>query len=325
MNAGLLLQAVVAGAAAGAVYGLVGLGYALVFRMSGVLNFAQGDLVGAGVYAFLLVVGGGAAVALVGLPPALLAIGVVVAVAGSAALALLIERAAVVPFLSRGSTVGWVAATVAAGLFLRALVGIRFQAESYTVPEILPLQAFLGTTTLALPGGGVLQLRAVLVLAAGLSLALAFDRWLSRSRVGRAMQATTQDEDGARLSGLSPDRLRMVAWGLAGVLAAVAGLLVAPTRPLTIQLGVVLGLKGTAAAVLGRLGSARGTILAGLAIGVSESVLTTLSLPGIALGPIQLTRVGPFPGLQDVGVLVVLVLVLALLPAALGQPPETPD
>jgi len=325
MNAGLLLQAVVTGTATGAVYGLVGLGYSLVYRMSGVLNFAQGDLVTAGVYGFLLVVGGGGAVALVGLPPALLAAGVVAAIGVGAALALLVQRVAVVPFLSRGSTVGWVGATVAAGLFLRALVGLRFQAESYTVPEILPVQGLLGKTSLGLPGGGVLELRAVVVLVVGVLLAAGFDRWLSRSRVGRAIQATTQDADAARLCGLSPERLRLVAWGLAGGLAVVAGLLVAPSRPLTLQLGVILGLKGTAAAVLGRLGSARGTMLAGLALGVSEGVLTTLAFPAIALGPVHLPHLGPFPGLQDVGVLAVLVVFLALAPAALGQGAETPD
>lgn len=325
LNAGLLLQAVVAGLAAGAVYGVVGLGYGLVYRMSGVINFAQGDLVTAGVYTLLLVAGGGGAVALVGLSPALLAAAVVVAVGAGIAAALLVERAAVAPFLARGSTVGWVAATVAAGLFLRALVGSVFQAESYTVPELLPLQQVLGYSTVTLTGGAILQLRGLAVLGVGLLLAVGFDRWLSRSRTGRAMQATTQDADAARLCGVSPERLRLLAWGLAGALAVVAGLLVAPSRPLTIELGVVLGLKGTAAAVLGRLGSARGTIIAGLALGTGESLLTTLSLPSITLGPVHLAQVGPFPGLQDVGVLLVLVGVLALAPRALGHLAEAAE
>jgi branched-chain amino acid transport system permease protein len=286
--------------------------------MSGVLNFAQGDLVTAGIYTFLLVVGGGGAVALVGLSPALLGAGVVVALAVGAAVALTVDRAAVAPFVSRGSVVGWVAATAAAGLFLRALAGVRFQAESYTVPEVIPIRSLLGFESVSLPGGAVLQIRAVVVLATGLLVALAFDRWLARSRTGRGMQATTQDSDAARLCGLSPAGLQLRAWALAGALAVVAGLLIAPTRPLTLEFGVVLGLKGTAAAVLGRLGSARGTIVAGLAIGVGESLLTTLSLPGVGIGPVSLPAMGPLPGLQDIAALVVLVLALGVAPRLLG-------
>ncbi|GAC1577851.1 MAG: hypothetical protein NVS3B24_09440 [Candidatus Dormibacteria bacterium] len=319
MNAGLLLQATLAGAAAGAVYGLVGVGYTLVYRMSGVLNFAQGDLVSAGAFALLLAVGGGGAVARVGLPPARVRGGVVAAVVAGTVAALLVERVAVAPFVAADSVVGWAAATVAAGLFLRALVGVVFQAESYTVPEILPVQQLLGFTTVVLPGGAVLQMRALAVLAAGLAVATGFDRWLALSRTGRAMQATSQDADAARLCGLAPGRLQLLAWGLAGALAVLAGLLVAPARPLTVELGVVLGLKGTAVAVIGGLGTARRTVLVALGVGIAESLLTSLSLPGLSLGPLHLAGLGPFPQLQDIGVLLVLVAVLALAPHRLNR------
>jgi branched-chain amino acid transport system permease protein len=323
MTAGLFLQALVAGAAAGAVYGVIGLGYALIYRMSGVLNFAHGDLVTAGVFCFLLVVGGGGAVALVGLSPAVLLLGVAVAVLAAALIGVAIQRLAVSPFLARGSSLGWIGGTVAAGLLLRALVGMRFQAESYTVPEILPGLGAGGA--IPLPGGGVMQPRTVVVLVMALALALAFDRWLAASRTGRGMRAVAQDADAARLCGVSPERLRLVAWALAGVLAAVAGLLVAPSRPLTLDVGIILGLKGTAAAVLGRLGSARGTVLAGLAIGVGESIVTTLYIPPVSLGTLRLSQLGPLPGLQDVGPLLVLVLVLALLPGLVRDAREVVD
>ncbi|MGI8610218.1 MAG: ABC transporter permease subunit [Candidatus Dormibacteria bacterium] len=319
---GLILQAVVAGLAAGAVYGLIGIGYGLIYRMSGVFNFAHGDLVTAGIFAFLLVLGGGAAVAAGALSPAATVAAIAIAVAVTTAAAVLIQRVAVAPFIAvtegartgvRG--VGWIAATVAAGLLLRSLVGIRFQAESYTVPEILPVGGIGNDGLVGLPGGGVLQVRSVVVLAIALVLALFFDRWLAASRTGRAMQAAAQDADAARLLGISPERLRLVAWAIAGVLAAIAGLLLAPARPITLDLGVVLGLKGTAAAVLGRLGDARRIIVAGLLIGVFESVLTTLPLPGV----------GPLPGLQDVGALLLLVVALAALPGLLEDSREVVD
>ena len=312
---GLLIQAVVSGLAAGAVYGLVGLGYGLIYRMSGVLNFAHGDLVTAGIFVFLLVLGGGAAVAAGLVPGAVLVPAIAVAVGATALAAVAIQRVAVGPFLARGLPAGWIAATVAAGLLLRALVGIRFQAQSYTVPEILPVQGIGRDGLLNLPGGGVLQARSLVVLGTALLLALAFDRWLATSRAGRAMRAASQEPDAARLAGISPEKLRLLAWGIAGVLAAVAGLLLAPARPVTLDLGVVLGLKGTAAAVLGGLGSARRTIVAGLLLGVGETVLTTLPLP----------VTGPMPGLEDTGALLVLVVALAVLPGLLRDTREAVD
>ena len=311
---GLLLQAVVSGLAAGAVYGLVGLGYGLIYRMSGVLNFAHGDLVSAGVFIFLLILGGGTAAA-AALQPGVAVAGIAVALVATGLAAMAMQRYAVAPFLSRNSTAGWVAATVAAGLLLRALVGIRFQAQSYTVPEFIPVRGIGSEGVVGLPGGGVLQVRSLVVLATGLVLAVLFDRWLRGSRVGRAMQAAAQEPDAARLAGISPERLRLLAWAMAGVLAAVAGLLLAPARPITLDLGVILGLKGTAAAVLGGLGAARRTIVAGLVIGVAETVLTTLPLP----------LTGPLPALQDTGVLLVLVVALATLPRLIADAREAVD
>lgn len=325
MSAGLILQSLVAGASAGGVYALVGLGYGLIYRMSGVLDFAHGDLVTAAVFAFLLFVGGGQAVALTGIAPPVLLGGAAVALGLTALLAVAVQRVAVAPFLARGSAVGWIAATVAAGLFLRALAGLRFQAESYTVPEILPVGSIGHGGVLALPGGGVVEVRALVVLAVAAIVALAFDRWLVASRTGRAMRAAAEDEEAARVCGLSPERLRLVAWAMAGLLAALAGLLVAPSRPLTLDLGVVLGLKGTAAAVVGGLGSARGAVLGGLAIGIGEAVLTTLFVPALHLGALNLPQLGPAPALQDVGPLLLLVLLVALAPRLVSGAAEPLD
>jgi branched-subunit amino acid ABC-type transport system permease component len=139
------------------------------------------------------------------------------------------------------------------------------------------------------------------------------------------MRAAAEDADSARLCGVSPEQLRLLAWVLAGMLAAAAGLLAAPSRPLTLELGVILGLKGTAAAVLGRLGSARGALVAGLGIGVGESLVTTLSLPALNLGPLSLPRLGPAPGVQDAGVLAVLVVAIAFAPRLLALAREPID
>jgi branched-chain amino acid transport system permease protein len=87
-----------------------------------------------------------------------------------------------------------------------------------------------------------------------------------------------------------------------------------PARPVTLELGAILGLKGVAAAVLGGMGSARGAMAAGLALGVLESVLTNLALPAVAGGP----PLGPFPQFHDLAAPVLLLAALCLAPRLLG-------
>src|SRR5439155_10651572 len=114
--------------------------------------------------------------------------------------------------------------------------------------------------------GNLIQLRWIAILVVALALSLAVDRWLAGSRAGKAMRATALDADAAGLCGISAARMRLLAWCLAGALVAVAGLLLAPERPVTVALGVTLGVKGVAAAVVGGLDSTLGALLAGLGI-----------------------------------------------------------
>jgi branched-chain amino acid transport system permease protein len=325
VNLSLLLQVLLSGLAAGALYGIVGLGYGLIFRMSGVLNFAHGDLVTLGIFAFLLAVGGGGAVGVATVAPAVLVPAAIMAVAAVLLAAVLVHRYGVAPMLARNSVVGWVAATAAAGLLLRSIVGARFQADSYSIPDLLPTRQLGRGGVLDLPGGGIVEARTLVVIGVAALLAVGFDTWLRRSRTGLAMRVAADDPSTAELVGVSTRRLRLLAWLIAGLLAAIAGLLLAPSRPVTLELGVVLGLKGTAAAVLGGLGSGRGALVAGLCLGVFESVVTTAAIPAIQLGPVSLPPLGPSPGLQDVVALALLVLVLAILPGRAGAVDEATD
>jgi branched-chain amino acid transport system permease protein len=325
VNLSFVLQVLIAGLAAGAVYGLVGIGFGLVYRMSGVLNFALGDLVSLPVFVFLFVLGGGGAVAVVGPSPLAVVEGVAAAGLVTVAAGLVLVRFGVRPFLARGSTFGWIAATAAGGVLIQALIAVRFTAESYSVPDLVPVSGVGRDGVIDLPGGGILEVRLLVVLAVALILAIAFDSWSRRSRTGRAMRAAAEAPDAARLCGISPERLQLVAWGLAGAMAVVGGLLIAPSRPVTLALGVIIGLKGVAAAVLGRLGSARGAIVGGLSLGVAESLMTSASLPALSLGALRVPQLGPAGGAQDVVGLLALVVLLAVLPGRLGGAVEVVD
>jgi branched-subunit amino acid ABC-type transport system permease component len=278
------------------VYGLVALGFTLCYRLVRVLSFAHGDLiVGATFVSVLATVGTTPVLRTPSVPVAVTQVVVSLVVGG--VLGGLLYVVAVRPF--RSSELGWVAALVTAGLVLREAVGHVFTREAYAVAD--PLR--LPTRLVSLPGGGRLPVRLLFVLLIGLAAGVLVERGLVASRLGKAMRAVADDRDAAALMGVPTDRVVLVAFAVAGVLAGLAGILAAPAGPVTVSSGVVLGLKGVAAALLGRLGSLRGALLGGLALGAVESV----AVASTALGPAY----------RDVLALTVLVVVLAFRPEGL--------
>jgi branched-chain amino acid transport system permease protein len=170
---------------------------------------------------------------------------------------------------------GWVAALVAAGLLLRELLGLLLPQEAYAVPDPFRLDALTRSGVFSLPGGGSLPARVPAVLVLGVLVGLLAERLLVRSRFGKALRAVADDPDAAALCGVPARRVVLLAFVAAGLLAGIAGLLDAPGRALGVDDGVVLGLAGIAAALLGGLGSLRGALAGGLAVGVLQSLAVT--------------------------------------------------
>lgn len=277
----MLLQAVLAGLSYGAVLGLVALGFTLVAGTVRALHLAHGDIVVASVFTAVLAVLGTAPVAVALAPGPAFAFALLVLSAGavlSAGVALLAVR----PYLPdvstgrRGDPLGWVAGGVAAGLLLREVLGLLLPQQGYAIPDPLRLDALTASGVLTLPGGQVLQARVPAVLIIAIVVGLLVERLLVRSKFGRGLRAVADDPDAAALCGVPARRVVLQAFVLAGLLAGLAGLLDAPGRSaLSVDDGVVLGLSGIAAALLGGLGSARGALLGGLAVGVLQATVVT--------------------------------------------------
>lgn len=282
MDPGVLLQAVVTGLATGALLGLVALGFTLVAGTVRVLHLAHGDVVVAAVFTGVLVVLGRTPVATtLGAGPAV-GFALLVLAAG-AVLSAAIGWLAVRPHLADvaagrpADPLGWVAALVAAGLLLRELLGLLLPEQAYAVPDPFRLDALTGSGVFALPGGGTVPARVPAVLVLGIVLGVAAEAVLVRSRFGRALRAVADDPDAAALCGVPAHRVVLLAFVAAGVLAGVAGLLYAgdPGRTIGVDDGVILGLAGVAAALLGGLGSLRGALVGGLVVGVAQSLAVT--------------------------------------------------
>jgi branched-chain amino acid transport system permease protein len=261
------LQALITGLATGATYGLIALGFSLVHRLTGVIAFAHGDIVVGAVFAGVLVVVGTmpvASTASIGTSVALL----LVAAVGGALLSMAVYLVAVRPFLPGGDVIGWVAGGLAAGLLVRELLGLPFSQQAYALPDPLG-----GAGVLGLGGGVTVPVRAFEVLALGLAVGVAVERALALTGAGAVVRAVSDDAGAAALLGIPTERVVLAAFALAGGLAGFAGLLIAPAAPIGVDDGVLLGLKGITAALLGRLGSLRLALAGGLVLGVMEAYL----------------------------------------------------
>jgi branched-chain amino acid transport system permease protein len=281
----LVLQIIVAGIAQGCVYGLIALGFVLIYKATETVNFAQGDLMMLGAFAGL------AGMSVLGWPFWLAALA---AVAAMALAGMLIERAVIRPVLGQPQF-SIVMLTFGLGYIARGGVTM--------VPGI-------GTDThaLAVPyKGSTLDLGAVVVggeqmVIIGATAALCASLWLlfRYTRVGIAMQAASQNQLAAYYMGIPVQRLNGLVWALAAAAATAAGLLLAPITFVHANMGFI-GLKAFPAAIVGGFGSLPGAIVGGLIIGVVES-LSGFFLP---------------EGFKDVMPYVVVLLMLAIKPTGL--------
>jgi branched-chain amino acid transport system permease protein len=247
-------QFLLTGVTVGAIYALVALGFAIIYNASQVINFAQGEFV---------MVGGMAAVSLANAGwPLPLAIGAAVALA--ALLGLALEKLAVEP--ARGApVVTLIIITIGASILLRGLATLIWDKNVHALP------AFSGEKPLLVAGATVLP-QSLWVLGATLVIVALLAGFFNRTLLGKALLATSHNRLAAELCGISVRRVLMVAFGLSAALGAVAGILVAPITFTAWDVGVMLGLKGFAAAILGGLGSGAGAVLGGLVLGIAESM-----------------------------------------------------
>lgn len=249
-----LLQFLFAGLTAGAIYALVALGFSIIYNASQVINFAQGEFV---------MIGGMATVSFLhlGLPLPLAALA---AVAATTLVALALDKLAVER--ARGaSVVTLIIITIGASILLRGLASLVWD------KNIHPLPAFTGDKPIAL-GGATLLPQSLWVLGVSLAILAALWWFFNRTLYGKAMLATSHNRLAAQLAGISVRRVLLVSFGLSGALGALAGILVAPITFTSWDVGVMLGLKGFAAAILGGLGSGPGAVLGGLVLGLVEAL-----------------------------------------------------
>lgn len=249
-----LAQTLLSGLTVGAIYALVALGFSIIYNASHVINFAQGEFV---------MLGGMATASLLaaGLPLPLAALG---AVALAALIGLALARFAVQP--ARGaSVVTLIIITIGASILLRGLAAIVWDKRIHALP------AFSGDAPIAV-AGATLAPQSLWVIGVTALTVCALWGFFNRTLTGKAILAVSHNRLAAQLMGISVRRVLLVSFALSAALGALAGILIAPITFTAWDAGVMLGLKGFAAAILGGMGSGPGAVVGGLTLGLLESL-----------------------------------------------------
>jgi branched-chain amino acid transport system permease protein len=267
------LQILAGGFAAGAIYGLVAVGHSLVFRLTGVVHFAFGELIALGVFVTLFVAAGSGPVSQTSVGGGRFLLALVVGLLVTAAASVGAYFLAIEPYRARGSVIGWVGASLAVAFTIRTLLIVFFDRPAYVFPDPIPFRR-LGDDGVWHLGGATIQVRSIFVAAAALVLAALGMRLLQRTRFGRALEAIAQDFDAAVIVGLPVSLLVGLAFALAGVGASFAAVLAAPSTAFDVDAAARYGLYGLVAAVVAWF-DARQALLAGIALGLIQATVTS--------------------------------------------------
>jgi branched-chain amino acid transport system permease protein len=248
------LQFLFSGVTVGATYALVGLGFSIIYNSSHVINFAQGEFV---------MIAGMSTVSLLalGLP---MPIAILIAVMITTAVGLLLEKLAVEP--ARDATiVTLIIITIGASIFLRGAAEVIWGRDFHSVPPFT-------TNDPIIVGGAALLPQTVWIVLATLLIIAGLWWFFNRTLTGKAMLATAYNPMVSRLMGINTRFILSLSFGLAAMLGGIAGILIAPISLTYPSVGVMLGLKGFCAAILGGLGNPMGAIAGGLIVGISEAM-----------------------------------------------------
>ena len=235
------VQQLVSGIALGCVYGLIALGFVLVYKATEVVNFAQGDL---------MMLGGFFAFTFIGILGLNYWIGFAAAVAAMALFGMLAERLVVRPILGYPQF-SIIMATIGLGYFLRSVVGMIWGTDDFKI-ETPFSQGVLRIGSLVLAYDKLSVIAATIILCALLYL------FFNRTTLGTAMRASSENMLAAYYMGIPVKRVVSIVWAISAAVATCAGVLLAPITFIHSNVGLVLGLKAFPAAVLGGFGSIPG-------------------------------------------------------------------
>ncbi len=280
-----ILQLLISGIAQGCIYGLIALGFVLIYKATETVSFAQGELMMLGAFLAL------ALLTVLGFP---FWITVPATIAAMGLFGLVVERLVIRPVLGQPA---FSIVMLTIGISYVARGAITMIPDMGTDTRLLPVPYNDAVTRL---GGLVIDIEQMVVIGATALLCLALFALFRYTKIGIAMQASSQNQLAAYYMGIPVRRLNGLVWALAAGVAAIAGILLAPITFVHASMGLI-GLKAFPAAVVGGFGSLPGAIVGGLVIGVVEA-MAGFFLP---------------EGFKDIAAYVVVLIMLMVMPNGL--------
>lgn len=258
-------QALASGIAVGVIYALIALGFNIIFQTTRIINFAQGEFVMIGAlvgYSLTVVLGW----------PILLALAGVAFI--SALVGIVSERLIMLPIQRSSYRYSWIITTLAVAIILRNLMGTEwlYGREDYRVPPLIPGAFFVGPAVVAY--------QQVLILVIAIVLLILIELFYQRTFFGKAIRATAFNYNVAGLMGIPVPTMIRASFAISAALSGIAGVLVAPLIFANVSMGILIGLKGFVAIIIGGLGSPRGAVIGGLIVGLLDTTVRALAPEG---------------------------------------------
>jgi branched-chain amino acid transport system permease protein len=249
-----LLQYLITGLTVGSVYAMVAVGFNIIYNVTEIINFAQGEFVMLGglVMVFFHVA--------VGLPLVLAFPSTVILVT---LVGILLDRLAISP-IRQPSVLTLIIATIAASILIKGAAMFIWGKDSFDLP------AFTGRNPVNF-FGAVIQPQYFWVIGFLVIVAVGLSIFFDRTIIGKAMSACADNTDAAKLVGINVNQMVLLSFALSAAIGAVAGITITPISLMEYDRGAMLAIKGFGAAILGGLGSFPGAILGGLIMGGIES------------------------------------------------------
>lgn len=248
------LQFLFSGITVGAAYALAALGFTIIYNTSGVINFAQGEFI---------MLGGmlSAAMLSLGLP---LYLAIALAIIATGIVGLIVEKLVIEP-AKDVDVIGLIIITIGASLAIRGCVQVWLGKSNRTLPS------FSGETPLKIFDASLLP-QSLWVLGVAFIIVLLLGWFFGKTVMGKSMLATSYNKLAAQLMGINTKFILFISFGLSAILGAVGGAILTPITFTSYDVGIMLGLKGFVAAVLGGMGSGAAVVAGGLLLGIAESM-----------------------------------------------------
>jgi len=283
MSADQFVQYLVSGVTQGSIYALVGLGFTIIYAVTRVINFAQGEFVMlGGMLSFTLARSAGLPLA-----PAFILSVLITAAVGASMYVLAIRTA------KRASVVSLIIITIGAAIFIRGIAGVLWGVE----PDRPPF--FTGHESISFLGAYI-HPQALWIIGTTIVVTIILHLFLSYTMVGKALKACAINPVASSLVGVNPRTMALIAFALAAAIGGIGGVVMAPLTLTSYNVGVMLGLKGFVAASIGGFRSPVAAVIGGLILGIVESLMVAIDW-------------GPFTSSYKDAIAVIVLLLILLI------------